>query len=86
MPITKQKVVDLLQIDEFYVISYREQTRIIDDDGSVVGERNKRTTVAPGEPKQGHPKLVRDIIDLVHTPEVIAEYQARIAANQPNLG
>jgi hypothetical protein len=86
MAISKQKVLDLIQIDEFFIINYREQTRVIDDDGSVIGERSKRVSIAPGEPKQGHPKLVRDIIDLVHTPEVIAEYQARLAASQPNIG
>lgn len=80
MAITKEKVVDVITVDERAFISYREATRVIDDDGTIIGERHTRTTVAPGDPKTGHPRMVKDVMDALHTPERIAEYAAFVEA------
>jgi len=78
MAITKVVVCDVIQIDEFARINYRVTTRVIDEDGSVIGERHHRTAIIPGSPPQDHPQMVQAIIDLLHTPEVIATYQAHL--------
>jgi hypothetical protein len=83
MPITKVKVIDSIQVNEWGSVFYRESTQVIDIDGSVLGERNRRSVIHPGEPIQGagHPQDVSDVCNIVHT-------QARIDAwnNRPQPG
>ena len=80
MALTKQTVVDKIEIvGEFSHIQVREAQQILED-GNVISQSYHRYVVAPGE-TSSDPKVAA-IIAAVHTQDVISAYQAHLASQQ----
>jgi hypothetical protein len=77
--ITKETVVDQITVTENGTVLYRESTRIIED-GKVLTQTYHRTSLTPGQDLEGQPANVAAICNTAWTPEVIAAYQAKVAA------
>ena len=81
MAITKETVVDQITVTENGIVLYREATRIIED-GKVLTQTYHRTSLTPGQDITGQPDKVVAICNTAWTPEVVAAYQAQVAANR----
>lgn len=77
----KQTVVDLIETVESGVVQVRTCTRIIEDGKQISGTFH-RHVVAPGDDYSAEDAKVQAICAAVHTPEVIAAYQAAQEAAQ----
>jgi hypothetical protein len=75
MALTKQVVVDKIEVLENGVVQVRKTTRIVED-GEVISSSYHRHVVCPGEDYSSEAGKVQDICAAVHTPEVIAAYTA----------
>ena len=84
MALEKQTVVDLIETLENGCVQVRTATRILDD-GVAVSSSFHRHVVAPGDDYSQEDDRVKAICAAVQTPEVVAQYQAQQAANQPVL-
>ena len=80
----KQIVVDLIETVEDGTVQVRTCTRIIDDGKQISGTFH-RHVVAPGDDYSAEDAKVQAICAAVHTPEVIAAYQAAQAAAQAKI-
>tara|TARA_R110002153_G_C13155829_1_gene482520 strand:- start:83 stop:340 length:258 start_codon:yes stop_codon:yes gene_type:complete len=82
MAITKEVVVDRVEVlGDHKQLQVRTATRI-KEDGVVLSETYHRHVVEPGDDLSGEDALVRSIGELVHTSAVITawnDYQASIA-------
>jgi len=85
MSLTKQTVVDQITVTENGIILYREATRIMED-GKELSKTYCRSSLTPAQDLTGVPANVVAICNTVWTAEVIAAYQAQIAAQQINQG
>jgi hypothetical protein len=85
MSLEKIEVVDLIEIIENGCVQVRACTRIIED-GKQLSSTFHRHVVAPGADYSAEDAKVRAICAVVHTPEVIAAYQAAQAAAQAKIG
>jgi hypothetical protein len=84
MSLTKEQVIDKIEITENGIIQVRQATKIIED-GNELSKSYHRWTIAPGQDYSGQPDNVKTICAVTHTPAVIAaykEYQAQIEANR----
>ena len=81
MSITKTTAVDQITVTENGIVLYREATRIMED-GQQLSQTYHRTSLTPGQDLTGVPANVVAICNVAWTPEVIAAYQAQIAAQQ----
>ena len=79
MAITKETSVDQITVTEKGAVLYREATRIIED-GNELSKTFHRTSLTPGQDLTGVPANVVAICNLTWTAEVIAAYQAQVAA------
>jgi hypothetical protein len=77
----KQIVVDLIETVENGCVQVRTCTRIIEDGKQLSGTFH-RHIVAPGDDYSAEDAKVQAICAAVHTPEVIAAYQAAQEAAQ----
>ena len=82
MSLTKTTVVDQITVTENGTVLYREATRIMED-GQQLSQTYHRSSVMPGQDLTGIPANVAAICNTVWTPEVVAAYQAQVAAQQP---
>lgn len=80
MAITKEKVIDQITVTENGIVLYREATRIMED-GEQLSQTYHRTSLTPAQDLTGVPANVVAICNVAWTPEVIAAYQAQVAAN-----
>jgi hypothetical protein len=85
MSLTKTTAVDQITVQENGIILYREATRIMED-GNQISQTYHRSSLTPAQDLTGVPANVVAICNTVWTAEVIAAYQAQIAAQQTNLG
>lgn len=85
MSLTKTTTVDQITVTENGLIYYREATRIMED-GKQLSQTYHRSSLAPAQDLTGVPANVVAICNAAWTPEVIAAYQAQVAAQQTNLG
>ena len=85
MALEKQIVVDLIEAVENGCVQVRTCTRIIEDGKQISGTFH-RHVVAPGDDYSAEDAKVQAICAAVHTPEVIAAYQAAQAAAQAKIG
>jgi hypothetical protein len=85
MSLTKQMVIDQITVTENGTILYREATRIMED-GKELSKTFHRSSLIPAQDLTGVPTNVVAICNTVWTAEVIAAYQAQIAAQQINQG
>ncbi len=79
MAITKEKVIDQITVTENGIVLYREATRIMED-GEQLSQTYHRTSLTPGQDLTGIPANVVAICNVAWTEEVIAAYQAQVAA------
>jgi DNA-binding transcriptional LysR family regulator len=80
MALTKQTIVDQITVTENGIVLYREATRIMED-GNQISQTYHRTSLTPGQNLTGQPANVAAICNVAWTPEVIAAYQAQLAAS-----
>lgn len=85
MALTKETVVDQITVAEHGIVLYREATRIMED-GKELSKTYHRTSLTPGQDLAGQPANVVAIAQAAWTPEVIAAYQAHMAAQQAKMG
>ena len=81
MSLTKQSVIDQITVTENGTVLYREATRIMED-GKQLSQTYHRTTLTPAQDLTGIPANVVAICNAAWTPEVVAAYQAQVAAQQ----
>jgi DNA-binding transcriptional LysR family regulator len=81
MSLTKTTTVDQITVTENGTVLYREATRIMED-GQQLSQTYHRTSLTPGQDLTGQPANVVAICNAAWTTEVIAAYQAQIAAQQ----
>ena len=79
MSLTKQTVVDQITVTESGIVLYREATRIMED-GNQLSQTFHRSSLTPAQDLTGVPANVVAICNLTWTAEVIAAYQAQMAA------
>lgn len=64
-------------ITEFGHVQVRRITRIMED-GKEISKSYHRHVISPGESTEGQDERTIELAKAVHTPEVIAAYQARM--------
>ena len=80
MALTKQTVVDKIEIvGEYSHIQVRQAIQVLED-GVKISESYHRYVVAPGQTSDD--AKVAAVISAVHTPEVIAAYEQHLAEQQ----
>jgi DNA-binding transcriptional LysR family regulator len=79
MALTKTTVVDQITVTENGIVLYREATRIIED-GVQLTQTFHRTSLTPAQDLTGVPANVVAICNAAWTAEVVAAYQAQVAA------
>ena len=81
MALTKTTVVDQITVTENGIVLYREATRIMED-GNQISQTYHRTSLTPAQDLTGQPANVVAICNVAWTAEVVAAYQAQVAAQQ----
>lgn len=81
MALTETKVIDQITVTENGTVLYREATRILKD-GEQIAQTFHRTSLTPGQDLTGQPANVVAIANAAWTAEVVAAYQAAMAAQQ----
>ena len=84
MALEKQTVVDLIETLENGCVQVRTATRILDD-GKIISSSFHRHVVTPGDDYSQEDSRVQAICAAVQTPEVVAQYQAQLEANKPQV-
>lgn len=82
MTLEKIEVVDRIEIVENGCAQVRTKTAILEDGVQISGTFH-RHVVAPGQDYSKEDARVQAICAAVHTPEVIAAYEAAQEANKP---
>lgn len=78
MSLTKQMLVDQITIDENSNILVREATSILED-GIEISKTYNRKSLSPNQDLSNEADNIKAIANIVWTPTVIAEYNAKIA-------
>jgi len=81
MSLTKEQVIDKIEVVENGTLQVRQVTRIMED-GKELSSSYHRSTFAPGSDVSDQPANVQAIATAAWTPAVIAAYQAQIEVNQ----
>jgi hypothetical protein len=79
MSITKSTTIDQITVTENGIVLYREATRIMED-GNELSKTFHRNSLTPGQDLTGVPANVVAHCNVAWTAEVIAAYQAQMAA------
>jgi hypothetical protein len=83
MALEKQIIVDKVEVvGDFRNVQVRTATRIVED-GNVISSSYHRHVVAPGQDYSAEDAEVQAVCAAVHTPEIVAAYQAHLD-NQGN--
>lgn len=85
MNLTKEILIDRIEILENGTIQVRQATRIMEN-GEQISQTFHRWTITPGQDYSDQPNNVKAICQATHTPEVIAAYQAQLEENAQRLG
>ena len=80
MALTKQVVIDKIEVTENGTLQVRQVTRIMED-GQQLSSSYHRWAFAPGSDVSDQPANVQAIATAAWTPAIIAAYQAQLAAN-----
>jgi len=73
--LTKTNIVDKTEVLENGCVQVRTAIRVMED-GAILSQSFHRHVVAPGQDYSGEDERVQAICAAVHTPEVIAAYEA----------
>jgi hypothetical protein len=86
MALVKKTVVDKVEVvGEHKMVQCRHATWV-EDDGVVVGGKEfHRHVISPGQDVSDEPAETQAIVAAVHTPEVIAAYEAMLAAQEAEM-
>jgi hypothetical protein len=84
MSITKQTSIDKIEVLEMGQVQVREVTRIMED-GNELSASYHRWVLAPADSLEGQDGKVVAVCNAVWTAEVIAAYQAMVAAQQQQV-
>ena len=84
MALTKQNIVDKIEVLENGTIQVRCATRI-DEDGTTLSSSFHRHVLSPGDDLTDQDPKVVAIASAVHTPEVVAAYKAQVAAQEADM-
>lgn len=84
MALEKVITVDLIEVVENGCLQVRTKTAILEDGKQLSGTFH-RHVIAPGDDYSNEDARVQAICAAVHTPEVLAAYQAMLAANRAEL-
>ena len=84
MSLTKEQVIDKIEIVDNGVVQIRQATKIMED-GNELSKSYHRWSIAPGQDYSNQPENVKAICAVAHTPAVIAAYEAQAEASR-NLG
>lgn len=79
MSITKQMVVDQIEVVQSGLVQVRTRTNIVEND-LIISSSLHRHVVAPGDDYSSEDARVQAICAATHTPEVIEAYKAATAA------
>ena len=82
MALTKEQVIDKVEVVENGTLQVREVTRILED-GKQLSSSYHRWSFAPGSDVSEMPANVQAIAAAAWTAQVIAAYEAQVAANAP---
>lgn len=83
MALEKKVVVDLAEVTENGSVQVRTKTVILED-GKEISSKFHRHVVAPGADYSAEDAKVQAICAAVHTPEVVAAYEAaQVALDEP---
>ena len=85
MALTKQTVIDKIEVTENGVVQVRQATRIMED-GQQLSQSYHRWTIAPGQDYSDQDAKVKAICDAAHTDAVIEAYEAALAAAAERMG
>ena len=86
MALTKETVVDKIEIvGDVKIVQVRTATRVLED-GVVLSQSFHRHVVAPDANISGEDAQVQAVCNAVHTAEVKAAYAAHLAAQASELG
>jgi hypothetical protein len=78
MALTKQSIVDRIEVVGPYShLQVRVCERVLED-GEVIAEKFHRHIITPGADTSGEDPRVQAIAGILHTPEVISAYQASL--------
>jgi hypothetical protein len=83
MALSKEVVIDKIEIVENGIIQVRQITRIIED-GNQLSASYHRWSLTPGQDVTDQAVNVQAICNAAWTAEVVSAYQAQVAASQPN--
>ena len=82
MSLSKEVVIDKIEVVENGIIQVRQATRIIEN-GAQLSQSYHRWSLTPGQDISDQPANVQAICAAAWTEEVIAAYQAQIEASRP---
>ena len=85
MSLTKEQVIDKVEVVENGTLQVRQVTRIMED-GKELSSSYHRWSFTPGSDVSEMPANVQAIATAAWTPEVIAAYQAQVSASQVQVG
>jgi len=85
MALTKQVIIDKIEVTENGVVQVRQATRIMED-GQQLSQSYHRWTIAPGQDYSDQDAKVKAICDAAHTDAVIEAYEAALAAAAERMG
>jgi len=85
MALTETKAIDKIEIVGLGHLQVREATTIMRD-GEEIAKTYHRWAFAPNDDVSAMPANVQAIAAAAWTPEVIAAYQAQVAAQQAKMG
>jgi hypothetical protein len=80
MALTKEQVIDKIEIVENGIIQVRQVTRIMED-GKELSSSYHRWAFNPGDDVSDQPANVQAIAAAAWTAEVVAAYEAKVAAS-----
>jgi len=78
MSISKQTVVDMVEVTETGIVQVRTATRLLENN-ETIGQTFHRHTVVPGADYSGEDARVQAVCKAVHTPAVVKAYQASLS-------
>ncbi len=84
MTLTKEVVVDRIEVLEMGQVQVRTATRVLED-GAVLSSSFHRHVLAPGQDLTDQDPKVVAIASAVHTPEVVSAYEAQMAAQEAEM-
>lgn len=86
MSLTETKMIDRVElVGQYSILQVREATTIMRDDQEIA-KTYHRWSFAPGEDVSTMPVNVQAVAQAAWTPEVIAAYQAHVAAQAAKMG